>query len=138
MDEFFKRMGHFMNDYEIMAIIRRIDVEGDAQIGFSEFAEFMRTEQPVSLSKSMPVTVPYYLRTPLLPKPYEIYRPYEVPVRTFPTRTRSTSFAVYERPSNARVVDDNINLLYTASPYIRPTSLERSRSYYSPVYSRYY
>ena len=35
--------GHHSSEIELLAIIRRIDTDGDACLSFNEFAEFMRT-----------------------------------------------------------------------------------------------
>jgi len=34
--------GHYANEIELIAIIRRIDTDGDATIDYSELAEFLR------------------------------------------------------------------------------------------------
>jgi Ca2+-binding EF-hand superfamily protein len=39
--DFFRKMGTYMTDTEIFAIIRRIDTDGDARISFAEFADFL-------------------------------------------------------------------------------------------------
>lgn len=135
LEEFFRKNHHFMTDYEMMAIIRRIDTEGDAQISFMEFADFMNTELDGPLSKTAPIQVysPPYRRTPpLLPTIAELY-PYHYQY-TYPYYRYSPRATSSIMKSPPRVVDDNINLSFR-------NSLERSRSYYSPynwIYTRYY
>lgn len=41
--------GHHASEIELLAIIRRIDTDGDACLCFNEFAEFMRTGSPSNL-----------------------------------------------------------------------------------------
>jgi hypothetical protein len=43
---FFKQHYVYLTDREALAIIRRIDTDGDAKISYSEFADFMRTLTP--------------------------------------------------------------------------------------------
>ena len=38
---FFKNNGYHASERELMAIIRRVDTDGDARISYSEFTEFM-------------------------------------------------------------------------------------------------
>lgn len=38
--------GHHSSEIELLAIIRRIDTDGDASLNFNEFAEFLRTGAP--------------------------------------------------------------------------------------------
>jgi len=39
---FLRQQGHYASEMELLAIIRRIDTDGDAIINYSEFAEFVR------------------------------------------------------------------------------------------------
>jgi Ca2+-binding EF-hand superfamily protein len=38
---FFKENGHYATEEELLAIIRRIDLDGDAEISKEEFYEFL-------------------------------------------------------------------------------------------------
>jgi Ca2+-binding EF-hand superfamily protein len=39
---FLRNNGHFAQERELLAIIRRIDTDGDAKISYSEFCDFIR------------------------------------------------------------------------------------------------
>ena len=41
LGNFLKNCGHFASEREILAIIRRIDTDGDAKLSYSEFTEFV-------------------------------------------------------------------------------------------------
>lgn len=43
---FLRQNGHYASELELLAIIRRIDTDGDAVIVYSEFAEFVRPSIP--------------------------------------------------------------------------------------------
>mgnify|MGYP002396116811 CR=1 FL=1 len=42
---FLRNCGHKASDMELLAIIRRIDTDGDACLIFEEFAEFLRCDK---------------------------------------------------------------------------------------------
>lgn len=160
LDEFFKRNSHFMSDFEIMAIIRRIDTEGDAQITYLEFCEFMKADPQVPLYKTASLAelyTPSYYR---YRSPYykSTLYPYEYYLRDYPLYYSLPRYNYYYSPkrtvSKTKVADDNVdlNLKYTPayrsvyksvyrSPYRSSSSLAsslaRSRYYYSPYSGRY-
>lgn len=43
---FLRQNGHYASEMELLAIIRRIDTDGDAILNYSEFAEFVRRAYP--------------------------------------------------------------------------------------------
>ena len=45
---FLKNNGHYATERELVAIIRRIDTDGDAKLGYNEFAEFLNQCSPSS------------------------------------------------------------------------------------------
>ncbi len=45
---FLRSVGHYASETELLAIVRRIDTDGDAQLSYSEFAEFVRSSNPPS------------------------------------------------------------------------------------------
>ena len=45
---FLQSQGHYATETELLAIIRRIDTDGDARVNYSELAEFLRSAQPSS------------------------------------------------------------------------------------------
>lgn len=46
LGQFLKAQGHYASERELLAIIRRIDTDGDAKISFTEWAEFLRSCEP--------------------------------------------------------------------------------------------
>lgn len=47
---FLRSVGHYASETELLAIVRRIDTDGDAQLSYAEFAEFTRSQSPPSRS----------------------------------------------------------------------------------------
>ena len=45
---FLRSVGHYASETELLAIVRRVDTDGDAQLSYSEFAEFVRSSNPPS------------------------------------------------------------------------------------------
>lgn len=43
---FLRSVGHYASETELLAIVRRIDTDGDAQLSYAEFAEFIRSTNP--------------------------------------------------------------------------------------------
>ena len=43
---FLRSVGHYASETELLAIVRRIDTDGDAMLSYSEFAEFIRSTHP--------------------------------------------------------------------------------------------
>ena len=43
LQDFFRAFGNYMVEHEIFALIRRIDTDGDAQLSFDEFSDFLVT-----------------------------------------------------------------------------------------------
>lgn len=130
LDDFFRKIHHPLSDYVIMAIIRRIDTEGDAKIGFMEFAEFMRTDSAVQLARTLPLDVyPYKTSSLVYPITY-------VPQLVY-TTPRPVE-VVYSTPLRKSVVDDHVNLSTT---YGDTLTRARSQSYVSPytghIYTRF-
>lgn len=50
---FLRGAGHYASETELLAIVRRIDTDGDAQLSYSEFAEYIRSTHP-------PIPMPRY------------------------------------------------------------------------------
>ena len=40
---FLRTQGHYASETELLAIVRRIDTDGDAKLDYSEFSEFLRS-----------------------------------------------------------------------------------------------
>lgn len=45
---FLRSCGHYASETELLAIVRRVDTDGDAQLSYSEFSEFVRSTNPPS------------------------------------------------------------------------------------------
>lgn len=58
---FMREHGHFASETELLAIVRRLDTDGDASINYSEWTEFLRTPAapPLPPVPLPPVTRPY-------------------------------------------------------------------------------
>lgn len=48
--EFYRNSYQYPSEKEILALIRRIDTDGDCKIGFNEFSDFMRVARPINRS----------------------------------------------------------------------------------------
>lgn len=46
LGSFLRNNGHHASEREILAVIRRIDTDGDARLSYTEFAEFLRGSNP--------------------------------------------------------------------------------------------
>lgn len=53
LSAFLKNNGHYASDKEVLAIIRRIDTDGDAKLSYSEFADFIRSTEPRPLIEEL-------------------------------------------------------------------------------------
>lgn len=47
---FLRGCGHYATETELLAIVRRVDTDGDARLSYSEFSEFLRSSNPPSRS----------------------------------------------------------------------------------------
>lgn len=45
---FLRSVGHYASETELLAIVRRVDTDGDAALSYSEFSEFVRSTNPPS------------------------------------------------------------------------------------------
>ena len=45
---FLRTCGHYASETELLAIVRRVDTDGDAQLSYAEFCEFVRSTNPPS------------------------------------------------------------------------------------------
>jgi len=45
---FLRTCGHYASETELLAIVRRVDTDGDAQLSYAEFTEFIRSTNPPS------------------------------------------------------------------------------------------
>lgn len=49
LSTFFKNNGHYATQSELLAIIRRIDTDGDAKLSYTEFIEYLNTGSSSSI-----------------------------------------------------------------------------------------
>jgi len=113
---FMREHGHFASETELLAIVRRLDTDGDASINYSEWTEFLRT--PAALPLPLPLVEPLPL-----PRPYPSYyysRYYDWPHYSRYADWRTSSY-----------LDWKYDPLYSPSYPL-------SRYYGNPWYSRYY
>ena len=50
LGSFLRGCGHYATETELLAIVRRVDTDGDARLSYAEFAEFLRSSNPPSRS----------------------------------------------------------------------------------------
>ena len=50
LKDFLKRNGKFVLEDDIDAILRRVDVDGDERLSYSEFSDFLRSQEPAPVS----------------------------------------------------------------------------------------
>lgn len=50
LSQFLKNNGHYATERETLAIIRRIDTDGDAKLSYTEFSEFLASASPLRSS----------------------------------------------------------------------------------------
>lgn len=130
LGEFLRTQGHFASETELVAIIRRIDTNGDSTISSGELAEFLRPLNGVIYTSSI-VRSSSPVRIVRASSPVRVVRTsspvrYSSPVRTSPIR--------YSSPVRTRTVS------LIESPVSLNRSLSVERRVYSPVYvspSRY-
>lgn len=65
---FMRENGHFASETELLAIVRRIDTDGDASVNFREWCEFLR---PAPVTVPVPAPLPAPLPPATLP-PYRL------------------------------------------------------------------
>jgi hypothetical protein len=105
-----KKLGHFASESELLAIIRRIDTDGDAQLNLAEFSEFLK---PLGHHVSS---------LPLVSSYPPLYDPYFYPSRYISPYSRYSDYPYYSR--------------YLDYPYSRYYDYPLYSRYY-PYYPRY-
>jgi len=61
---FMRENGHFASETELLAIVRRLDTDGDASVNYSEWCEFLRAV-PAMTPLPLPLAAPLYAPEPL-------------------------------------------------------------------------
>lgn len=125
--DFMRSQGVVLSELDLVAIIRRIDTNGDCSVTIGEFSEFMRPlvgVKPVASSPARTVSTRY----------------------TSPVRVRTTT-SLLESPvalSKSFSVERRVPLVTTVSPWRAPRYYDLDWPYYRyryldyPLYSRYY
>lgn len=69
---FLRSLGHYASEMELLAIIRRLDTDGDCEVDFTEFAEFMTPISPLVRPATLPLPPlpPHPMDFPLSHPPY--------------------------------------------------------------------
>jgi Ca2+-binding EF-hand superfamily protein len=112
--DFLRSQGHFASEPELVAIVRRIDTNGDCNITSSEFAEFMRPlggVKPTYASPARTASTRY----------------------SSPVRGRSASF-VESSPVNKSMTVERRSTYVPVSPVPAPLYVSPYRRYYDPLY----
>ena len=90
---FLRQNAHYASELELLAIVRRMDTDGDANVVYSEFAEFVR---PI-------IPVPRPLSYPPPPRPLSPVRTGTSPLKTSsPARSYSAGRSMMQTSSPAR------------------------------------
>ena len=149
LSAFLRTQGHFASEIELVAIIRRIDQDGDATVGYSEWADFLRpisgvSTVPIARTIVDPITttiveevLPYrsYLDYPYpypYPYPYSRYNPYSYS-RYSPYYSRYYPYSRY--PYEPLSPSKTVTRTYTPE---RPGRAVETTTYHSPLGSRTY
>jgi len=139
---FLRQNGHFASEMELLAIVRRIDTDGDASVDYNEFAEFVRPLVPVARPILGPVPPPRVVVTgPLRPgSPLRTSSPRRI-VEVSPGRTvviEDPPRAVYPSPYVPRVVEVSPSRRVVVDPYgpiaLDPARFSPSRKPVLPLY----
>ena len=139
---FLRQNGHFASEMELLAIVRRIDTDGDASVDYNEFAEFVRPLVPVARPLLGPVPPPRVVVTgPLRPgSPLRTSSPRRI-VEVSPGRTvviEDPPRAVYPSPYVPRVVEVSPGRRVVVDPYgpiaLDPARFSPSRKPVLPLY----
>jgi len=85
---FMRDHGHFASETELLAIVRRLDTDGDASITYGEWLEFLRSPAPEPLP---PMTMPLPPVRPPLPS-YHYSRYYDWPLSRYGDDWRYNSY----------------------------------------------
>jgi hypothetical protein len=124
---FLRSVGHFAGEHELLAIVRRMDTDGNCSLSFSEFSDFMAAGVPAPALPlpihSLPLPPPVHVlpHPALLPHPADL-----LPLPRDPLLLHSASYRYLSPVEKARI--------RAASPLRDPILLPRPRSVYrSPV-----
>lgn len=141
---FMRENGHYASETELLAIVRRLDTNGDASLTYAEVCEFLRSSPGLS-PPTVPIRVPEYIPPPRYydyPYPYP-YRYWDYPYygRYWPYYSRyyPYSYPYYPRypydplPSESVSVDYEVDRGPTA---YSPSRTVKKTTFHSPYGSR--
>ena len=138
--EFLRTQGHFASETELVAIVRRIDTNGDCSISSGEVAEFLR---PLGGVKTVITSSPVRYSSPMRTSPVRYSSPVRVRTATLiesPAAALNRSLSIDRRYSPVYVSPSR----YVYDPLYSPYEYSRYPYYskfypYSPTYvSKYY
>jgi Ca2+-binding EF-hand superfamily protein len=104
--DFLKRNGKFALDDDIDAVLRRVDVDGDERLSYSEFSDFLRTQEPPGSPRRSPSrSSPLRHSSPL--------RRTESPTRSYlPSESFSRSSYVRASPLTVGEESELVNIFF--------------------------
>jgi len=149
LGEFFKKLGHFATESELLAIIRRIDTDGDAQLNLAEFAEFLKPlahhVSSVPLVSTYPPLYDPYLYPSRYYYPYSRYYDYplyprylDYPYRYYDYPLYSRYYPYYPRYVDYPVVSKTETVEVERPTYYSPSRTVKRTTYHTPTGDRTY
>ena len=126
---FLREQGHFAPEIELLAIIRRIDTDGDAALTLAEFSEFMRPLAAVSLPMPVPLSSVIIDPLPYAPAWRRYGWDYPIVSRYYP---------YYPRPVVDYPVTKTESIEIERPTYYSPSRAVKRTTYHSPMGSRTY
>ena len=136
---FLKNLGYYATSKDLLAIIRRIDTDGDAKISYSEFADALRSPCPASRPVSAPTSKDFRSRSA---NKYGVRKEFSSPMKqTAPARTHSATRQKkapaadnYSTPKKELRAEHHGSAMKTTAsyndsppPYVSPVKLEEDR-----------
>jgi len=128
-----KKNGHFASESELLAIIRRIDTDGDAQLNLAEFSEFLKplghhvSSLPL-VSSFPPLYDPYFYPSRYI-SPYSRYSDYPYYSRYYPYYPRCIDYPAVARTETVEV---------ERPTYYSPSRTVKRTTYHTPTGDRTY
>ena len=135
---FLREQGHFAPEIELLAIIRRIDTDGDAALTLAEFSEFLRPLAAVSLPVPVPVSSLVVDPLPYVPawRRYALDYPLSRPLLDVPVVSRYDPY--YNRPLYDYPVTKTETIELERPTYYSPSRAVKRTTYHSPLGDRTY
>ena len=89
LSSFLRQHNQYLTDRELLAIVRRIDTDGDARISYTEFSDFMRVEYNID----RPIEIPSESYKPRAASAQKPRRSHASPLRGAASRTQNLTTA---------------------------------------------